>query len=102
MTTTETQTEKMVAGYSVSRINALGDKLNGMGIHGIRFTVATVLGWIGAMKFTAYEAGGIEGLVASSPLTSWLYSAFSLQGASNFIGTIEIILAILIVLMFYL
>jgi uncharacterized membrane protein YkgB len=34
-----------------------------------------VLGWIGAMKFTAYEATGIQGLVASSPLMSWLYKA---------------------------
>lgn len=50
------------------------------------------------MKFTAYEAGAIEGLVASSPLTSWLYSMFSLQGASNLIGTVEIATAALIVL----
>jgi len=50
------------------------------------------------MKFTAYEAGAIEGLVASSPLTSWLYNVTSLQGASNLIGSIEIITAIIIVL----
>ena len=46
------------------------------------------------MKFTTYEAGAIEGLVASSPLTSWLYSVFSLQGASNLIGSIEIATAL--------
>lgn len=86
-----------VAGSSTDKIEALGDKLSNGGIHGIRFTVATVLGWIGAMKFTAYEAGAIEGLVASSPLTSWLYQVTSLQGASNIIGTTEIITAILII-----
>jgi len=59
----------------------------------LRYSVALVLLWIGAMKFTAYEAGAIEGLVASSPLVSWLYSVLSLQGASNLIGTIEIITA---------
>jgi len=45
------------------------------------------------MKFTAYEAGAIEGLVASSPLISWLYSVFSQQGASNLIGAVELLIA---------
>lgn len=80
-----------------NELNALGDSISNAGVQGIRFTTATVLGWIGAMKFTAYEAGAIEGLVASSPLTNWLYSVFSLQGASNFIGATEIAVAALIV-----
>ena len=50
------------------------------------------------MKFSAYEAGAIEGLISSSPLTSWLYNIFSLQGAANFIGTFEIATAIAITL----
>ena len=75
----------------------LGTRLSGYGKSAVRFTVAGVLGWIGAMKFTAYEAGAIEGLVASSPLTSWLYDLFSLQGAANLIGGIEIATALLIV-----
>lgn len=78
-------------------LNALGDSISNAGVQGLRFTTATVLGWIGAMKFTAYEAGAIEGLVASSPLTSWLYSVFSLQGASNLIGATEIAVAALII-----
>jgi uncharacterized membrane protein YkgB len=76
----------------------LGARLSGFGQSALRFTVAGVLGWIGAMKFTAYEAGAIEGLVASSPLTSWLYGPLSLQGAANLIGGIEITTALLIVL----
>ncbi|WP_425038093.1 YkgB family protein [Primorskyibacter sp. S187A] len=76
---------------------ALGDSITKAGVQGIRFTTATVLGWIGAMKFTAYEAGAIEGLVASSPLTNWLYSVFSVQGASNLIGATEIAVAALII-----
>ena len=79
-------------------LSAFGDSITKAGVHGIRFTTATVLGWIGAMKFTAYEAAAIEGLVASSPITNWLYSIFSLQGASNLIGTVEIATAALIVL----
>ncbi|TXZ08403.1 DUF417 family protein [Vibrio mimicus] len=60
----------------------------------VRFSIVIVLAWIGAMKFTSYEAGAIEGLVASSPLTSWLYSVFSLQGASNLIGFVEVTTAL--------
>lgn len=69
-----------------------------IGEHALRFSVVLVLAWIGAMKFSAYEAGAIQGLVASSPLTAWLYSVFSLQGASNLIGTIEIATAAAILL----
>jgi len=73
---------------------ALGSTITRFGDHAILASTVTVLAWIGAMKFTAYEAGAIEGLVASSPLTSWLYSVFSLQGASNVIGATEILIAI--------
>ncbi|MEP4337742.1 MAG: DUF417 family protein, partial [Roseobacter sp.] len=78
------------------RIASLGDSITGLGLHAMRISTATVLGWIGAMKFTAYEAGAIQGLVDSSPLTSWLYQIFSVQGASNLIGTVEIVTAVLL------
>lgn len=61
---------------------------------GLTASVALVFGWIGAMKFTAYEAGGIEGLVASSPLTSWAYEILSVRATAAVIGVIEIVLAI--------
>ena len=72
----------------------LGSTITQFGDRAVLASTVTVLTWIGAMKFTAYEAGAIEGLVASSPLTSWLYSVFSLQGASNLIGATEILIAI--------
>ena len=75
----------------------LGTHLSRYGKEAVRFAVAGVLGWIGVMKFTGYEASAIEGLVVSSPLTSWLYSVLSLQGAANLIGGIEIATAVLIV-----
>ncbi len=82
---------------STPALAALGDTVTNVGTQAIRFSSAIVLGWIGAMKFTAYEAGAIEGLVASSPLTSWLYNVLSTQGASNLIGTTEIAIALLLV-----
>jgi len=71
-------------------------RIKGAGGFLLRYGLVLVLGWIGAMKFTAYEAEGIKPLIASSPLMSWLYSVFSLQGASNFIGVTELIAAVLI------
>jgi uncharacterized membrane protein YkgB len=62
----------------------------------LRYGLVLILGWIGAMKFTAYEAEGIQALVATSPLMSWMYKVLSLQGTSNIIGVAEITAAVLI------
>lgn len=90
-TTTQNMKTHWVASESTptaaQRVTSLGDKA-------VLLSTVLVLAWIGAMKFTAYEAGAIEGLVASSPLVSWLYAVFSQQGASNLIGSIEIATAI--------
>lgn len=83
----------MVNEMAVTRIDSAIKKL---GEFLIRYGLVLVLGWIGAMKFTAYEAAGIQGLVASSPLMSWMYKAFSLQTTSNIIGVAEITAALLI------
>ena len=62
----------------------------------IRYGLVLVLGWIGAMKFTAYEAEGIKTLVETSPFMSWIYKVFSLQATSNVIGLAELTAAALI------
>src|SRR5574338_1355796 len=62
----------------------------------IRYGLVLVLGWIGAMKFTAYEAEGIKILVETSPFMSWLYKLLSLQATSNVIGIAELTAAALI------
>ena len=62
----------------------------------LRYGLVLVLGWIGAMKFTTYEAKGIEGLIKTSPLMSWLYNFLSLQATSNLIGVTELLAAVLI------
>jgi uncharacterized membrane protein YkgB len=55
------------------------------------FPVALVLLWIGGLKFMAFEANGIVGLVENSPFMSWLYDLFSVQMASNLIGLFDIV-----------
>ncbi len=62
----------------------------------LRYGLVLILGWIGAMKFTAYEAEGIKPLIETSPLMSWMYSVLSLQATSNLIGVTELIAAALI------
>src|SRR5213593_1287219 len=62
----------------------------------IRYGLVIVLGWIGAMKFTDYEAKGIETLVRTSPFMSWMYKFLSLQATSNVIGVTELTAALLI------
>src|SRR5215470_5185216 len=67
-----------------------------LGAFFIRYGLVLVLGWIGAMKFTAYEAEGIKGLVETSPLMSWMYKVLSVQATSNVIGVAELLAAVLI------
>jgi uncharacterized membrane protein YkgB len=76
--------------------NRLNETVQRIGRFLLRYGLVLILGWIGAMKFTAYEAEGIRTLVATSPLMSWMYKVFSLQATSNIIGVAEITAAILI------
>ena len=76
--------------------NRLSEFVQRIGQFLLRYGLVLILGWIGAMKFTAYEAEGIQTLVATSPLMSWMYKVFSLQVTSNIIGVAEITAAVLI------
>lgn len=84
----------MAAEISISRIERL--PLRKVGEFLIHYGLVLVLGWIGAMKFTAYEAAGIKALVETSPLMSWMYKVFGLQTTSNIIGVAEITAAVLL------
>lgn len=76
--------------------DSLGYKLENIGAKVIRYGLVIILLSVGALKFTAYEAEGIQGLVANSPLMSWMLSIMSVKAASMLIGTIEIILGLMI------
>ena len=73
------------------RITAAGHQL-------LRYGLALVIGWIGLMKFTGYEAYGIQPLVARSPLLDWLYRFLTVRQFSDLLGVVEVLIAILIVL----
>lgn len=72
--------------------------LEQIGLGVTRWGLILCLLFIGLAKFTPEEAQGIQPLVAHSPLMAWTYSVWSIQGVSNVIGTIELVLAVLLVL----
>src|SRR5262245_53240391 len=72
-----------------SRVEAVGREL-------ARYGLVVIVGWIGLMKFTAYEAKGISLYVTNSPLMSWVYEPMSLRGFSAVLGVVEVAIAILI------
>jgi uncharacterized membrane protein YkgB len=64
----------------------------------LRYGLALVIGWIGMMKFTGYEAHGIEPLVAHSPFMGWMYHILSVREFSDGLGVVEVGIAVLIAL----
>jgi uncharacterized membrane protein YkgB len=72
-----------------SRVEAVGRGL-------ARYGLVVVVGWIGLMKFTAYEAEGIRLYVINSPLMSWVYGTMSVRGFSAVLGVVEVSVAVLI------
>ncbi len=77
---------------------SLASRLDTIGSGVTRYGLAAVIGWIGAMKFTAYEAKAIEGLVSNSPLMAWVYNIFSVQGFGVALGLVLLSIALLIAL----
>ncbi|HET9001214.1 MAG TPA: DUF417 family protein [bacterium] len=77
---------------------AWGERLTGIGTGILRYGLVFLLVVIGSMKFFAFEARGIQPLVAHSPFLSWMYHVLSVQGVSNFFGLVEITTGILIAL----
>jgi reactive chlorine resistance protein C len=69
---------------AVARIEHIGGLL-------ARYGLVVVIGWIGLMKFTVYEAKGIEPLISTSPLMSWVYDLFS-----GLLGVVEVVAAVLL------
>jgi len=89
---------RATTGTMTASHTTIGERIAALGEILIQYGLVLVLGWIGAMKFTAYEAAGIQPLVANSPLLSWAYQVLSVQAFSNVLGVTEIAVAIMIAL----
>src|SRR5258708_7890651 len=88
----------VINARGVRHSSPASDMVETIGAYVLRYGLVLVLGWIGAMKFTGYEAGGIQPLVANSPLMGWMYRIFSVQTFSNLLGVTEIAIAGMIAL----
>jgi reactive chlorine resistance protein C len=86
-----TETNLAPSPEIVASIPALGHRV-------LRYGLALVIGWIGAMKFTGYEAHGIEPLVAHSRLLGWMYHIWTVRQFAAGLGVVEVSIAILIAL----
>lgn len=76
--------------------DVLARRLQGIGHGLLRYGLVAILLMIGALKWTPEEAEAIRPWIANSPFLSWIYSAFSVQGGSQLIGSFEIAAALLI------
>jgi len=90
-----------VSSISIGIVNArtAGERvvaIEDMGKAIVCWGLVAVLAWIGGMKFTAYEAMGIQPLAAHSPLVGWMYDFMSVRSFSAMLGCIEIATAALI------
>lgn len=74
----------------------IGRKLEACGAAVMRYGLVVVLLWIGALKFTAYEAEGIKPFVTNSPLMSWAYHVMTDRAFASLIGAIETTFGVLI------
>lgn len=82
-----------IAGVSafIASYYAGHKSMNRLSIKLIWSGVLLVMLWIGGMKFTQFEADGIERLMSTSPFFSWIYDLFSVLHGSYFIGIIELV-----------
>ena len=68
------------------------------GRHLARYGLVAVIAWIGALKYTSYQAAAIQSLIAHSTVFSWIYGVVSVRVFAAALGTVEIIAALLIAL----
>ncbi len=69
--------------------------------HLIRASMVNVYLFFGYQKWFAYEAHTLIPFISSSPLMSWMYPVFGVQGASWFLGVSEWLFGALLFLGFW-
>lgn len=71
-------------------------RLGQSGAFVLRYSLVFFFLAFGLYKFTPQEAAGIAPLMANSPVLFWAGPTLGEQGASNFIGVIEIALGLMV------
>src|SRR5260370_5581613 len=79
--------------------SALANKGMAIAVLGSRllsYGLVLVVGLIGLVKFTGYEANGIQPLVAHNPFMEWMFILLCLQYISTYLCNVIIILALVL------
>lgn len=85
----DTLTSRLYRSPIASRVAPVGEVA-------VRYALVLVISWIGALKFTEYEANLIQPLVANSPFMGWVYDVVSVATFSAVLGVVELTAAALI------
>lgn len=64
----------------------------------VRWSLVLLLLFFGALKWTAAEADAVAPFIVNSPALRWIGLLFGRQGASEFIGVVELSIAVMIAL----
>lgn len=64
----------------------------------LRWSIVLIFALFGTAKFAAYEAEGVAGIASNYPLFAWMYPIWGEQGASNAIGSVELLTGLIIAL----
>jgi len=89
-------TSRTIVRTSAETASETGARIHRLGATVMRYGLALIFFWFGAMKFTSYEATGIAPFIANSPLVGWWHSLLGIQGASTMLGVYEMATAILL------
>lgn len=73
-----------------------GLALISVGWRALYVALAVIFLWVGAMKFTDYEASGIAGFVMNSPIVGWWHALLGIKGTSYMLGIYEMIAGLLL------
>jgi len=82
----------------VQRSPLAGERIAVIGRYFVLYALAVILIWVGGLKFAAYEAMAVQGLVTESPLLSWVYDIVDVQTFARILGVAEILAGLAIAL----
>jgi uncharacterized membrane protein YkgB len=82
-------------------LTKLGLLTKDLDYHLVRASMVIIYFFFGYQKWFAYEAQGLIPFISSSPLMSWMYPVFGIQGASWFLGVSEWLFGALLFLGFW-
>ncbi|WP_433283036.1 DUF417 family protein [Pseudonocardia xinjiangensis] len=83
---------------TVGSDSTIGHRVSAAGATILRYGLAVVVAWIGALKYTGSEAERIQQYISPSPLMNWMDGILTVRVLSDALGTGEIIVAVLIAL----